>query len=164
VKPELSDVYDDHVWDVFGFLAYRLGSRAEAEDLTQATFERAVRAWGGFDPARASPKTWLLSIARNLLIDHYRADKSSRQSSLDEFADDDVRLPSEMGPESDLGLSPELADALSTLGERERLLLALRFGGEMTGPEIAEMLDLSLANVQQILSRSLRRLRQHLTA
>ena len=41
-------------------------------------------------------------------------------------------------------------------------MIALRFGGELTGPEIAELLDLSLANVQQILSRSLRRLRVEL--
>ncbi len=38
-------------------------------------------------------------------------------------------------------------------------MLALRFGGDLTGPEIAALLELSLANVQQILSRSLRKLR-----
>ena len=45
------------------------------------------------------------------------------------------------------------------LFDRDREVLALRFGGDLTGPEIAAMLDLSLANVQQILSRSLRKLR-----
>jgi DNA-directed RNA polymerase specialized sigma subunit len=46
------------------------------------------------------------------------------------------------------------------LTERDREVLALRFGGDMTGPEIAKLLNLSLANVQQILSRSLRKLRR----
>jgi len=45
------------------------------------------------------------------------------------------------------------------LGDRDRELIALRFGGDLTGPEIAELTGLSLANVQQILSRSLRRMR-----
>ena len=76
-RPEFADAYDDHVWDVYGFLGYRLNSREEAEDLTQATFERALRAWSRFDPGRASVKTWLLAIARNVLIDHYRSDRSS---------------------------------------------------------------------------------------
>ncbi len=50
----------------------------------------------------------------------------------------------------------------SSSGERERELIALRFGGELTGPEIAELTGLSLANVQQILSRSLRKIRAKL--
>lgn len=41
-------------------------------------------------------------------------------------------------------------------------MVALRFGGDLTGPEIAEMLGLTLANVQQLLSRSLRKLRDAL--
>jgi RNA polymerase sigma-70 factor (ECF subfamily) len=158
VKPEFVAIYDDHVWDVYGFLAYRLNSREQAEDLTQATFERALRAWGRFDPERSAPKTWLLAIANNLLIDHYRADKSSRNSALDEEFPE-AALPSHPGPDSDLGLSAELATALQSLTERDRHVVALRFGGDLTGPEIAEMLELTLANVQQILSRALRRMR-----
>ena len=63
-------VYEENVWRVYGFLAYRVRSRDLAEDLTQTTFERALRAWPRFDPRRASEATWLLAIARNLLIDH----------------------------------------------------------------------------------------------
>ena len=147
-------MYDEHVWRVYGFCAYRLGDRDTAEDLTQATFERALRAWSRFDPRRASVSTWLLAIARNLLIDHYRRDRSSLTDPIDE------RLaPAVPGPEERLTASPELLGALARLSERDREVLALRFGGDMTGPEIADLLNLTLANVQQILSRSLRRLR-----
>jgi RNA polymerase sigma factor (sigma-70 family) len=52
--------------------------------------------------------------------------------------------------------------ALSKLSPRDREVIALRFGGDLNGPEIAEMTGLSLANVQQILSRSLRKLRDAL--
>ena len=55
--------------------------------------------------------------------------------------------------------SSELLGALARLTERDREVLALRFGGDMSGPEIAQLMNLSLANVQQILSRSLRKLR-----
>jgi RNA polymerase sigma factor (sigma-70 family) len=147
-------VYDEHVWRVYGFLAYRLRDRDAAEDLTQATFERALRAWGRFDPDRASERTWLLAIARNLLIDHHRRDRSDRFEPIDERV-----LPAVPGPEQRLTAAPELVEALATLGDRDREVLALRFGGDLTGPEIASILGLSLANVQQILSRSLRKLR-----
>jgi RNA polymerase sigma factor (sigma-70 family) len=153
-ESEFSRVYDEHVWRVYGFLAYRLGDRNTAEDLTQATFERALRAWSRFDPRRASESTWLLAIARNLLIDHHRRDRSHLTEPIEE------RLaPLVPGPEEQLMSSPELATALARLSQRDREVVALRFGGDLTGPEIAQMLDLTLANVQQILSRSLRKLR-----
>ena len=63
-----------------------------------------------------------------------------------------------------LGISPELAAGLERLGRREREVIALRFGGDLTGPEIAQLTGLTLANVQQLLSRSLRRLRAELEA
>src|SRR5437016_11643108 len=100
-------VYDEHVWRVFGFLAYRVRDRGVAEDLTQATFERALRAWGRFDPRRGSETTWLLAIARNLLIDHHRRDRSAWMEPVDERV-----LPSIPGPEERLTTSPELDEAL----------------------------------------------------
>ena len=99
-----------------------------------------------------------MSIANNLLIDHYRRDRTSAQEPIEDhqFAASSSRKM------TDVGLSPEIAAALEELGERERQLIALRFGGELTGPEIAELTGLSLANVQQILSRSLRKVRAKL--
>ena len=152
-RPDFAAVYDEHVWQVYGFLAYRLRRRADAEDLTQATFERALRAWGRFDPEQSSPRTWLLAIARNLLIDHYRADRSDREEPIGE-SDDWVGAGT-----PDLGLDPALEAALGQLEPRQREVIALRFGGDLSGQEIATLTGLSLANVQQILSRTLRRLR-----
>jgi RNA polymerase sigma factor (sigma-70 family) len=158
-RPDFASVYDDEVWSVYGFFAYRLPSVADAEDLTQRTFERALRAWGRFDPERAPARVWLLTIARNLLIDHYRADVWGRQQAIEEVPEGE--LGSELS-EPDLGIDPELATALAELVPRDREVLALRFGGDLNGPEIAAMTGLTLANVQQILSRSLRRLRKRL--
>lgn len=163
MRLEFSSVYDDNVAAVYGFFAYRLNSRPDAEDLTQLTFERALRAWPRYDPRRAAPSTWLLAIARNLLIDHYRADRSSAASSVDDPSSGAAeRLPPVTDRQPALGLAPELSDALSRLSQRDREILALRYGGDLTGPEIAAVTELSLANVQQILSRSLRRLREEL--
>ncbi len=154
---EFARVYDENVWRVFGFLAYRVRDRDLAEDLTQATFERALRAWARFDRRKASEATWLLTIARNLLIDHHRRDRSDPSAEIDERL-----LPSVSGPEADAGDFTELLDALEMLKERDREVVELRFGGDLSGPEIAAATGLSLANVQQILSRSLRRLRLEL--
>jgi len=158
-RPSFAEVYDEHVWDVYGFLAYRLGRRHDAEDLTQVVFERAFAAWGRFDPARASALTWLLAIARNALIDHWRADRSAAQEPLDPEA---AQGPVAPGPESDLGLDADLETAIALLTDRERELLALRFGADLTGAQIAALTGDSLSAVQQALSRALRRMRAHL--
>jgi RNA polymerase sigma-70 factor, ECF subfamily len=160
-QPDLAELYEEHVWSVYGFFGYHRLARHDAEDLTQATFERAIRAWPRYDPARASVKTWLIAIAQNLLIDHHRRERSRRHRSIDEGIDESL-LGSSPGPEGGFELSPPLAAALATLSERERQVIALRFGGELSGPEISELLELSLANVQQIASRALRKLRADL--
>jgi RNA polymerase sigma-70 factor, ECF subfamily len=157
-RQEIAGLYEEHVWGVYGFFGYRVASRADAEDLTQLTFERAMRAWSRFDPDRASARTWLMSIAANLLIDHYRRDHSPRQEPIE----DHLSRRELITEDPDLGLSPDLVQALEQLSQRERELIALRFGGELSGPEIAELTGLSLANVQQILSRSLRKVRARL--
>lgn len=151
---DFARVYETQVWRVYAFLAYRVADRQSAEDLTQMTFERALRAWGRFDPRRASESTWLVAIARNLLIDHHRRDRSGQLQAIEEGV-----LPAVAGPEELQGASAELISALEQLTDRDREVIGLRFGAELTGPEIAAILDLSLANVQQILSRSLRKLR-----
>ena len=149
-------VYEEHVWRVYGFLAYRLGERDTAEDLTQATFERALRAWSRYDPARASVSTWLLSIASNLLVDHHRRLRAPRPQA------SHASPSTAPGPEERFEGSPALLDALGALSEREREVIALRYGGDLSGAEVAAVLNLSVANAQQICSRALRRLRDAL--
>ena len=155
-------VYDENIWGVYGFIGYRVASREEAEDLTQQTFERALKAWSRFDPDRASVRTWLLTIARNLLIDYYRRESVAEAEPIDDRDAEGERLGSVAGPESNLGIEPNLERAINGLSSRERELIAMRFGADLTGPEIAQLTGLTLANVQQILSRSLRRIRSRL--
>jgi len=156
---DIAKAYDEHVWQVYAYFAYRVGVRAEAEDLTQTTFERAVRSAHRYDPDRASVLTWLMTIAHNLLVDHYRRDRSRNQ--MDVEAEDDPRWGT-VPLDPDLGMDPDLSAALATLTPRDREIVGLSYGADLSGPEIAELTGLSLANVQQVLSRSLRRMRQHL--
>jgi RNA polymerase sigma-70 factor (ECF subfamily) len=155
-------LYEEHVWNVYGFFGYRVNSRQQAEDLTQVTFENALKAFHRFDERRATFQAWVMAIARNVLIDHYRSDRSSQHEPIETSGEAEVALGEHAVDEHDLGLAPDLEAALGGLGPRERELIALRFGGDMTTQQIAELTDLSVANVQQILSRSLRRLRAEL--
>src|SRR5260370_14717183 len=141
---DFEQAYDDNIARVFAFFAYRLRTRADAEDLTQQTFERALKAWDRFDPRRAAAGTWLIAIARNLLIDHHRAQPAVGSTQpLD--SGDPSTLPHAALAYTGLGLAPELAHALSGLAERDREILAFGVGAALTGPELAELTGLTLS-------------------
>lgn len=154
---DFTEIYDEQLPRVYGFIAYRVANRTDAEDLTQQTFERALRHWAEFDDRRASISTWLLAIARNLVIDHHRL-AVQRATSVPLEAARQSELPSGT-LDATLGVSPELSAALAELNDREREFIALRYGADCTGPQIASVTGLSLAAVQQALSRALRKLR-----
>src|SRR5688572_29592941 len=71
--PNWEAVYTEQLPRVYNFFRYRLGNEAHAEDLTSRTFEKAWTARGRYRRDLAGFSTWLLSIARNVAIDHLRA-------------------------------------------------------------------------------------------
>lgn len=154
---DLQRVYGENVQAVYAFFAYSVG-RSTAEDLTSGTFERVIRAWGSYDAGRGSERSWILAIARNLLVDHFRRQSHRDALSTDEHPRLLEGLFEEDHSERALG-ADALRGWLGCLSEREREVLALRYAADLTGAEIGRLLELSTANVHQILSRSLRRLR-----
>jgi RNA polymerase sigma-70 factor (ECF subfamily) len=154
---EFDNAHKTHVFDVYGFLAYRSRSRETAEDLTQETFERALKAWSRFDPQRSDARTWLLAIARNVYLDSRRRSKARPESpapaSVIDAAGGSEEGPGRYDPD------PDLARALGSLSRREREAIALRFGGDLKVAGVAGVMGITTANAQQILSRALKRLR-----
>lgn len=156
---ELRRVYRAHVRAVYAFLSYSV-SREVAEDLTSTTFERVVKSWDRFDPTKATERTWVIAIARNALTDHFRRQRLRATVSTDEHP---VLLESVTS--SDDPLARQLAREgligwLEQLSDRERQVLALRFGADLSANDVATALDLTTDNVHQIASRALRGLRK----
>jgi RNA polymerase sigma-70 factor (ECF subfamily) len=154
-------LYAEHAQPLFGFLLYRTGDRALSEDLLGDTFERVLASRRRFDPRKASEKTWLYSIALNALRDHARrADAEQRALARAEPA---VGSAGDGMTAVDLVLERDaLARALATLSEEEREAIALRYGAELTVPEMARALGEKLTTVDGRVYRALRKLRAEL--
>jgi len=157
-------VYEEQLPRVYNFFRYRLGidDDATAQDLTASTFEKAWRARRQYQRNLAAFSTWLFTIARNTAADYFRQHQSllANQVPLEEAQSQ--RL---MGAESledivqrQLDLI-ELNRLLGGLPDRERELIALRYGAGLTNRAIAGLLKLSEGNVAQILHRVLDKLR-----
>jgi RNA polymerase sigma factor (sigma-70 family) len=146
---------------LFSFLTYRTGDRALAEDLLADAFERALRARGRFDRRRGSEKTWLYAIALNVLRDHARRAAAEGRAYDRVGSDPNVQSNSRMGsdPLAAVEHRDELGRALAALAPEEREAIALRFGADMTVPEMAEVLREPLTTMEGRVYRALRKLR-----
>jgi RNA polymerase sigma-70 factor (ECF subfamily) len=154
----LDTLYREHVAAVYAFFACSV-DRYTAEDLTASTFERVVRSWARFDPARASEQTWIFAIARNQLIDHARRQRHRAGPSLDAHPEIIDRIACSQDPLAATIDAEAVRQWLMWLRPREREVLALRYCADVPVAEIATCLHLTEANVHQICSRALRRLR-----
>ena len=150
-------LYAQHAQALFGFLSYRTGDRALSEDLLADAFERALRARRRFDPRKGSEKAWLYTIAVNCLRDQARR-RATETRAIE-------RVGSGSEPES-TGALESLADrdllghALAILSEEEREAIALRFGADLSVPEIAKLIGEKLTTVEGRVYRALRKMRE----
>ena len=150
-------VYRDELPRVYNFHRYRVFNQATAEDLTSITFEKAWRARRRYRKDRAAVATWLLSIARNVAIDHFRRSKTRPEEPLEDQA-----VPDGVTPEDEAVRREEqrrLQALLAELPPRERELIALKYGAGATNRAIAKLTGLSESNVGTILHRTVAALR-----
>jgi RNA polymerase sigma factor (sigma-70 family) len=155
---EFERLYAEHAQPLFRFLVYRTGDRSLSEDLLAEAFEKALRARARFDPRRASRKTWLYTIALNCLRDHARR-RSAEQRALGQSA---AASEAMTDPYAGLETRHELEAALAALAPEEREAIALRFGADLTVPEIARLKDEKLTTIEGRVYRALRKLRSTL--
>lgn len=153
-------LYAEHAQALLGFLVYRTGDRALAEDMLADTFEKVLTTRRGFDRRRASEKTWLYTIALNRLRDHAR--RAGAESRAIERAAVEVSAGEGVGA-LDLAESRQsLSAALATLSTEEREAVALRYGADLSVPEVARVLGESVTTMEGRVYRALRKLREAL--
>jgi RNA polymerase sigma-70 factor (ECF subfamily) len=158
-REEFEKLYDQHAQDLFGFLAYRCGDRILAEDLVAQTFERAMRARRSFKRGRGSEKNWLYAIGLNCLRDHLRR-RDVEQGALERHGLD-TEIASNPGEEA-VEARDAVGRALELLSDEEREAIALRFGADLTVPEIARLTNEKLTTVEGRVYRALRKMRNEL--
>jgi RNA polymerase sigma factor (sigma-70 family) len=150
--------YDRYGGAVLHLALRTLGNRADAEDVTQATF---VAAWQGretFDPDRGGLLGWLLGIARRKAVDRLRS--AAREARVAET----IRALPEPAATAE---TPErvldrlvVADGLAQLPAEQRRTLELAFYDDLTHPQISAVTGLPLGTVKSHIRRGMANLRQ----
>jgi RNA polymerase sigma-70 factor (ECF subfamily) len=150
-------IYADLAPRVYNYFRFRIGSNADVQDLTSRTFEKAWRSRARYRRDLAGFSTWLFKIALNVGIDYLQ----SRRNHLP--LDAAAHVAVEGTPEREAERSSDLARlaALTApLPDRERELLALKYGAGMTNRVIADVTGLSESNVGTLLHRTVQILRE----
>ena len=152
-------VFDNCYPAIFRYFRYRGADADTANDLASSVFEKALANLRRYDPHKAQIQTWLFAIAHNLAINHWKAETIHPTTSLDEL---DLIAQDDPPPEEELIRiqdKQEILQAFRSLDTRVVEILALKFGGNLTNSQIADLVNLSESNVGVILYRSLMKLR-----
>lgn len=154
---EVGALYRDHAPRVWRYARARLPSDADAEDVTSDVFTRAMSSQHRFDPARGSEAAWVVGIARHAVADWWRrrhpedpTERPSPAATGDEPAERAVARDD----------ATALRRHLACLTDREREAIALRFGAELSSPEIGAALDISPTAARMLVHRAVTKLRE----
>jgi RNA polymerase sigma-70 factor (ECF subfamily) len=152
-------LYDAHAASLLAFLEYRTGNIELAKDVHADTFERILKTRWGFDARRGGEKTWLYTIALNVLRDQGRR-RAAEARALDRV--------SAGGREDDWEQAGRLDDrdavrrGLATLPDDEREAVSLYYGADLSLEEIARVTGTKTTTIKGRLARARDRLRETL--
>ena len=155
-----AQLYEEFMPKVFRYVSYKITNRSMAEDLTSTVFEKALTGFSRFKVEKASFSTWIFTIARNTVIDYFRANRSTQ--SLEAENGPDVADGHDT-PEEDAIKEEELRrlrHCMELLSKGEQEIVSLKFAGEITNRDIARQVGFSESNVGVILFRAVRKLRE----
>jgi RNA polymerase sigma-70 factor (ECF subfamily) len=155
-EADFAELYRAELPRVYNFFRYRVGEGPLAEDLTSETFEKAWRNRDHYQHNLSAFSTWLFTIARRVAVDHYR--KHRAEVSLDELDPLTTNETMEDLAQQQADFA-RLSILLARLADRDRELVALKYGAGLTNRTIAGLTGLSESNVGVILHRALQFIR-----
>jgi RNA polymerase sigma-70 factor (ECF subfamily) len=163
-------LYDETYRPVAHYVAARVGSREDAEDITSSVFHKLVAGLDRYDGRRGSVLTWLLAMARNAVIDHHRRGRAHGAARTGEVPVEEMADRLAAAPADPLGSLIRDEDLrrldrlVRNLPAETREMFALRFGEGLSVRETAGVLGLGENAAKQRFARALRKIREELSA
>lgn len=151
---EFERLYLESYGLVYGYVRARMTCDADTEDVVAEAFLKAARAFNRFDPSRSKFSTWVVTIARNCMVSHYRKERSS--AALDDVPESFAAAEGGQSAVDDRDLALRL---LSVLDDEERELVLLKYREGLRNVEIAKDLGMNASTVSTVLARAMTKMR-----
>lgn len=155
-------LYDDYHQDLFRFLIYLTKNRTVAEDLSHEVYVRVLKAYDRFE-SKSSEKTWLLAIAKNVALDHFRKQNVRRKHQFEHFDWETEQLISDQPSPEFYMESKDDAELLMEQLDRctgdQKMVVILRYYQQLSIAETAAVLGWTESKVKTTQHRALKRLK-----
>lgn len=151
-----NELYDYYFPRVYNFLFARLKDTTSTDDVISEVFIKVFNNLSKYNGQRGSFSTWLFRIAINQSTDYLRKIQNRKENTWEDFFD--PAIPHHEEPEAKLLINErkqELLKAMENLKERDRYILELKYWSDLSNKEIADIMDISPANVGIILFRAI---------
>ncbi len=154
------ELYDRYVDLVYRYVYYRVGSAQVAEDLTSETFLRALRRLSSFTWQGRDVGAWFVTIARNLIADHYKSSRYRLEMTTDDVSESGAKLTEE-GPENavlEAMQNKVLLEAVKQLNAEQQECIVLRFLQGLSVAETAQAMGKNDGAIKALQYRAIRSL------
>lgn len=162
-QQELIALFDAYYEPVYRFVYFRVGHQQTAEDLVSHIFEKVIKHFHRFKKQQgATEKSWIFTIARNTLIDHYRKqgnDKAIDDSIEDLVIVDTAPLADDLFDRKDT--LEQVTAAIQLLPPRQQECVLLRLDADLTNIEISELIGIDQKAVASTIAKAMNTLRNH---
>ena len=154
------ELYDRYVDQVYRYILYRVPTQQLAEDLTSETFLRALRRISSFTWQGRDVGAWFVTIARNLIADHYKSGKYRLELTTDDVTESGS-APVQAGPEAEVLEAMQnkvLLEAVKQLNEEQQECIVLRFLQGLSVSETAQIMGKNDGAIKALQYRAIRTL------
>lgn len=157
----LSSLYEEYYDKIARYAYYRVGNKAEAEDIAGEVFLKALKSLKSYKERGIPMQAWLFRIAHNLVVDYFRKMQKHKTVPID-----NVQIESGINPAMIVEEKVELErvkKAMEQLTQEQREVLRLRFFSELTSREAGQVLNKSDGAVREMQRAAIEKLRNLLT-
>ncbi|AFS79690.1 RNA polymerase factor sigma-70 RpoD [Gottschalkia acidurici 9a] len=161
-QEDFTYIFEVYYKRVYNYIYYRVNCHYTAEDLTSKVFEKIIIKKHTYSDKKSPFEVWVFAIARNAINDYFRSIKKHNLFSIDAIKELVSRKKTPEDIMVGLDTKDELLEALNTLDERDRNIVALKFGAELKNKEIADILHITESNVGVIIYRSMKKLKKEI--
>ncbi len=156
-----SRLYELYFAPIFRYIYMRTKIKDEAEDLTQEVFLKVFKSISAFQEKNQSPLAYFFTIARNIVIDHWRKKKEILiDEEIANKIPDDKRSPQDLIEQNETAVA--IRQAIGNLTEEQQDVIIMKFINDLSNREIAKLLGKSEEAIRQLQYRALKTLREYL--